>query len=89
MKNETTATSKDAEPEVEDRYTAEELLDAINELNIVWNTIGHTRDPLSNPRIEFRNSDTDLIYCTYPWTDRNSLIDGLSFIIDITKNART
>ena len=72
-----------AEPEQisEEPYTTEETLEFIKNHCIQWETIGHPSD--DDARIEFHNYENSTKYCEYPYDDRDSVLEGIWFIMDM------
>lgn len=66
-------------------YTALEMLLFIRDQQISWETIGNPLE--GDAEIEFFRKvgrfNVDQTLCTYPWEDKNSLIEGIMFLMDM------
>jgi len=66
---------------VDQRYTAHQILDFIRDHKIQWETFGHPSE--EDAYIEYHNYENSTIFCTYPWNDRESVNEGVMFIMDM------
>lgn len=62
-------------------YTTEQTLDFVRDHCVQWEMIGHPSE--GDAHIEFHNYETSTKFCNYPYEDRDSLMEGLWFIMDM------
>jgi len=65
----------------EEPYSTEQVLDFIRDHCIQWEMIGHPSE--GDAHIEFHNYENATKFCDYPYDDRNSLMEGICFIMDM------
>lgn len=65
----------------EEPYSTDQVLDFIRDHCIQWEMIGFPED--DDARIEFHNYENSTKYCDYPYDNRNSVIEGIWFIMDM------
>lgn len=66
---------------VDQRYTAHQILDFIRDHKIQWETFGHPSE--EDAYIEYHNYENSTFFCTYPWDNRESVNEGVMFIMDM------
>ncbi len=65
----------------EEPYSTEQVLDFIRDHCIQWEMIGHPSE--GDARIEFHNYENSTKFCDYPYDNRDSLMEGIWFIMDM------
>jgi hypothetical protein len=66
---------------IDQRYTAHQILDFIRDHKIQWETFGHPSE--DDAYIEYHNYENSTIFCSYPWDNRESVNEGVMFIMDM------
>lgn len=75
--------SKKEEQQDQSSYTKEEMNDFMKSQNIEWATKGVIGSP--DAYIELYNDETGSSLCKYPWDSSRSLLQAISFLMDMHK----
>ena len=67
--------------EIPKKRSKSDILDFMINENISWDVIGHPSE--GDAVVEFYNDATSLIISSYPYEDKESVLEGLEFIMDM------